>query len=193
MIACFGSLLELHDIHSFVSVEPLININVIYTKLAHFLLTKFYIFVSTKEKQGTVPLGWQGGRVPPLTAKKLPKIGKNQEKLRKKREKFRKNREKRGKIGKKRQKSGSFLLCPSWQIGLATLLGSSTAFIALNSQVSLMAKWLKRSASNQWNIYNEIESSSPFGTRETRGLHNLFEMESPVSCHEFQQRLMTSP
>ena len=56
-----------------------------------------------------------------------------------------------------------------------------------------MAKWLKRSASNQWNIYNEIESSSPVGARETIGLHNLFEMESPVSSHEFQQRLMTYP
>ena len=45
--------------------------------------------------------GGYGGRVPPLTAKKFPKIGKN-------REKIRKNREKRGKIGKKRLKSGRF-------------------------------------------------------------------------------------
>ena len=38
--------------------------------------------------------GGQGGRVPPLTAKNLPKIGKN--------------RKKREKIGKNRQNSGSF-------------------------------------------------------------------------------------
>ena len=42
-----------------------------------------------------------GGRVPPLTAKNLPKIGE-------KRGKMRKNRGKRGKIGKIRQKSGRF-------------------------------------------------------------------------------------
>ena len=43
--------------------------------------------------------GGRGGRVPPLTAKNLPK---NREKEGKK------NREKRGKIGKKSQKSGRF-------------------------------------------------------------------------------------
>ena len=48
-----------------------------------------------------VATGGQGGRVPPLTAKNLSKIGK-------KRETIRKNREKRGRIGKKRQKSGRF-------------------------------------------------------------------------------------
>ena len=37
--------------------------------------------------------GGKGGRVPPLTAKKMPKIGKNQEKIGKN----------SGKIGKKRQ------------------------------------------------------------------------------------------
>ena len=45
---------------------------------------------------------WGGGRVPPLTAKKLPKIAK-------KREKIRKNQG-RGKTGKKRQKLGRFFL-----------------------------------------------------------------------------------
>ena len=49
--------------------------------------------------------GSRGGRVPPLTVKNLPKI--------------RKKREKRGKI----RKVLSF--CPSWQIGLATLLHPS--------------------------------------------------------------------
>ena len=56
------------------------------------------------------------GRVPPLTVKKFPKIGKNQEKIGEKSGKKRENREEKAKIGK-------FLsLCPSWQLGLATLL-----------------------------------------------------------------------
>ena len=42
-IACFGSLLELHEYkHSFVSVFD--KIYVIFMKLAHFLVTKFDIF-----------------------------------------------------------------------------------------------------------------------------------------------------
>ena len=50
-----------------------------------------------------------GERVPPLTAKKLPKV--------------RKKREERGKIREEKAKIGKFLsLCPSWQIGLAMLL-----------------------------------------------------------------------
>ena len=49
-------------------------------------------------------VGVKGGRVHPLTAKNLPKIGK-------KREKIRKNREKKEKIGKKRKnREGSFTL-----------------------------------------------------------------------------------
>ena len=53
--------------------------------------------------------GIKGGRVPPLTAKNLPKIGKKSGK--------------KGKVRKKKAKSGKVLsLCPSWQIGLATLL-----------------------------------------------------------------------
>ena len=48
-----------------------------------------------------VATGGHGGRVPPLTAKNLPKIGE-------KREKSLKNREKRGKIEKKRQTPGGF-------------------------------------------------------------------------------------
>ena len=60
--------------------------------------------------------GGKGGRVPPLTAKKLPKIGEKRVKNKEKREKIRK-------IGKKKAKIGKFLsLYPSWQIGLATLL-----------------------------------------------------------------------
>ena len=55
--------------------------------------------------------GVKGGRVLPLTVKKLPKIGEKREKIRKKWE----NQEKRGKIEK------VLSLCPSWQIGLATL------------------------------------------------------------------------
>ena len=43
--------------HNFMNInillhQSLINIYVIYTKLTHFLLTKFDIFVSTKEKEG---------------------------------------------------------------------------------------------------------------------------------------------
>ena len=59
------------------------------------------------------------GRVPPLTAKKLSKIGRKGEKERKNREKIekkRKNWEEKAKIGK------DLSLCPSLQIGLATLL-----------------------------------------------------------------------
>ena len=65
----------------------------------------------------------KGGRVPPLTAKNLPKIRKNREKrgksgkIRKNSgKKKRKNREEKAKIGK------ILSLCPSWQKGLATLL-----------------------------------------------------------------------
>ena len=56
--------------------------------------------------------GGKGGRVPPLTAKNLPKIVKKRGKIRKKR----KNREEKAKFGK------VLSLCPSWLIGLATLL-----------------------------------------------------------------------
>ena len=76
---------------------------------------------------------WQGGgRLLPLTAKNLPKIekkwgkksGKFGEKIRKKWGKKRTNREEKAKIRK-------FLsLCPSWQIGLATLLRESDFSIA---------------------------------------------------------------
>ena len=75
----------------------------------------------------------KGGRVPPFTAKKLSKIGKNLEKIRKrgksweKIEKKRKNREEKAKIGK------VLSLCPSWQIGLATLL-LETLFCTLPPQ-----------------------------------------------------------
>ena len=51
----------------------------------------------------------RGGRVPPLTAKKMPKIGEKSGIKRR-------NREEKANIGK------VFSLCPSWQIGLATLL-----------------------------------------------------------------------
>ena len=53
-----------------------------------------------------------GGKLPPLTAKKLPKIGK----IRKNREKFRKNRAKKRKYREEKAKIGKFLsLFPSWQ------------------------------------------------------------------------------
>ena len=56
---------------------------------------------------GVATGGSRGSRVPPLTAKNLPKIGK-------KRGEIGKNREKRGKIGKKKAKIGKVLsLCPS--------------------------------------------------------------------------------
>ena len=60
--------------------------------------------------------GCNGGRVPPLTVKKLPKIGK-------KRGKIKKNWEKRGEIGgKKGQKSGRFVhyAPPTDRAGYAT-------------------------------------------------------------------------
>ena len=64
--------------------------------------------------------GGQGGTLPPLTAKNLPKKlgkeGENQEKSWKKR----KNQEEGAKIWK------VLSLCPSWQIGLATLLTLGT-------------------------------------------------------------------
>ena len=56
--------------------------------------------------------GGKGGRVPPWQRKICQKLGKNQEKPGKKK----KNREEKAKIGK------VLSLCPSWQIGLATLL-----------------------------------------------------------------------
>ena len=60
--------------------------------------------------------GVHGGTVPPLTAKNCQKFGKKRKKIRKKSVKKRKNWEGKGKIGK------VLSLCPSWQIGLATLL-----------------------------------------------------------------------
>ena len=64
------------------------------------------------EEQWRSHWGVKGGRVPPLTAQNLPKIGKKRKKIRKKR----KNWEEKAKIGK------ALSLCPSRQIGLATLL-----------------------------------------------------------------------
>ena len=74
--------------------------------------------VATWDKNGLVIFvsGSHGGgdqmraECTPLTAKNLPKIRKKREKI----------REKMGKRGKNREKVLS--LCPSWQIGLATLL-----------------------------------------------------------------------
>ena len=75
--------------------------------------------------------------MPPLTAKKLPKIGEKREKSGKKR----KNREKRGKIGKKRQKSGkkrknqevSFILpLLTNRAGYATVCWCGILFILLS-------------------------------------------------------------
>ena len=79
------------------------------------------IFLSCSPNQWHSQYGGKGGRVSPLAAKNLPKIGKivkNQEKV----EKSGKNRTKEEKLGRKsKNQEGS--LCPSWQIGqLATLL-----------------------------------------------------------------------
>ena len=90
-------------------------------------LTFFYVTLMCIETAiGTNRLQWRshwggkGCRVPPLTAKILPKFGKKREKNR---EKIRKNREKRGKNREEKAKIGKVLShCPSWQIGLATLL-----------------------------------------------------------------------
>ena len=65
--------------------------------------------------------GVKGGRVPPLTAKNLPKLGKKRGKSRKSGKKG-KNREEKAKIRK------DLSLCPSWQIGLATLLEIQVKF-----------------------------------------------------------------
>ena len=61
------------------------------TQLRYFILN---FFISS----GVATGGGTGGRVPPVTAKKLPKIAEKREKI----------GEKRGKIGKKRQNSGRF-------------------------------------------------------------------------------------
>ena len=72
---------------------------------------------------GSWPTGWQGGQ---SATSDSEKIQNNQEKQGKNQEKSGKNQEK---LGKKEKKSGrkakirKFLsLCPSWQIGLSTLL-----------------------------------------------------------------------
>ena len=72
---------------------------------------------SAKKLEGAAQWGGKGGRVPPLTAKNLQNLEKSG-KIRKNLKKIgkRKNRKETAKIRK-------FLsLCPSWQIGLATLL-----------------------------------------------------------------------
>ena len=70
--------------------------------------------------------GWQrGGRVPPLTAKNLPKIGK-------KRGKSRKIGEKTGKIGKKRGKSGR--KGKSWEVAFTLPLLTDRAGYATDRQ-----------------------------------------------------------
>ena len=69
---------------------------------------------------GVATGGARGGRMPPLTAKKLPKIGKKRGKIRKNRKKKRKKLEEMANIRK------VLSLCPSWQIGLAMLLTCRT-------------------------------------------------------------------
>ena len=65
--------------------------------------------------------GGKGDRVPPLTVKNLPIIGKKSEKIRKNRKKIRKNREKEEKSGRKgKNREVSFTL--PLLTGLATLL-----------------------------------------------------------------------
>ena len=81
--------------------------------------------------------GCKGGRVPPLTAKKLPKIGKNLEKIRK-------NREKRGEIGKKRQKSGRFFFFFTLPL-LTDRAGYATARSARTHQFSRPTNLVKTS------------------------------------------------
>ena len=78
--------------------------------------------------------GGKGGREPPLTAKKLPKIGKNSGKIWKKR-----------KIREEKPKIRKFLsLCPSWQIGLATLLSLLRSLPCFGLVMCLHLKEVKR-------------------------------------------------
>ena len=76
---------------------------------------------------GVATEGARGGRVPPLTAKNLPKIWKKRGKSGKKR----KNREGKAKIGK------VISLCPFWQIGLAMLLVSHLVYCPASSCLTL--------------------------------------------------------
>ena len=73
------------------------------------------------EFSGVASIG-QGGRVPPLTAKKMSEIRKKRGKIAKKRGKSGKNQEKAENWEEKAKIGKVLSLCPSWQIGLATPL-----------------------------------------------------------------------
>ena len=87
-------------------------------KISHFDKFPFFKYLSKIYRGGITvsvayPLGWQGGQ---SATPDSEKIAKNREKSQEKSGKNQENRKEKAKIGK-------FLsLCPSWQIGLATLL-----------------------------------------------------------------------
>ena len=113
---------------------------------------EMYFFIEESlyaKKQWRSHWGGKGGRVPPLTSKKLPKIGKTQGKIGQNSGKIGEKEEQSGRKGKnwvppltskklpkigktqgkkrnnreEKTKIVKFLsLCPSWQVGLATLL-----------------------------------------------------------------------
>ena len=101
--------------------------------------------------------GVKGGRVPPLTMNNLPKIGKKKDKIRKNWGKKRKLQEEEAKIGK------VLSLCPSWQIGLATLLpiGCQKVFMHVNLHGKKVLIGLKRALqdANGWDIGCRFVSS----------------------------------
>ena len=129
--------------------------------------------------------GGKGGRVPPLTAKHLPKSGKkrgkswksgkNQEKWGK-----RKNREETTKIGK-------FLsLCPSWQIGLATLLllyRTLLATIQYRNDISQIQLWIRTQRLQDHgsriiaftDLTDNFKSFEAYDTWQSRNLSQLLE------------------
>ena len=106
---------------------------------AHSLFIRFLLLrcqqisLCSSQTSGVATGVARGGRVPPLTAKNLLKIGKKRKKSGKIGKKSGKNRgKKEDKLGRK-GKIGKFLsLCPSWQIGLATLLSQTSRRLTFN-------------------------------------------------------------
>ena len=91
-----------------------------YSLLCDFMykMTKFPFKFQNLIPNTNIPTQWHSHR----GSKTLPKVGKKREKIRKKREE-RKEIGNRGNIGK------VLSLCPSWQIGLASLLFLRISFL----------------------------------------------------------------
>ena len=119
----------------------------------------WYNFVCSVE-QWHSHWGGKGGRVATPDSENLPNIWKKRETFRKNREKSEKNREKRGKIGKKRRKIGKFLsLCPSWQIGPATLLAWKRDFSFRGCSLVVMdvVYLTTRTGKYHWSIVTDLQ------------------------------------